>query len=155
MDILIKPAVEADLEACAALVRKSFDRFVAPGYSPEGRETFYRFIRVEELRSLLGRGFSILCAWQEEALAGVLAVREVSHISLFFVDPRYMHRGVGRRLMASLLEELRSRKPLVTEVTVHSSPYAREIYRQLGFRAVGEPLEQNGIRFVPMKLDLL
>lgn len=35
-------------------------------------------------------------------------------------------------------------------MTVHSSPFAVEIYRHLGFVATGEERTVNGLRFTPM-----
>ena len=35
--------------------------------------------------------------------------------------------------------------------TVHSSPYAVEVYRHLGFAATGPEQTVNGLRFTPME----
>jgi hypothetical protein len=39
-------------------------------------------------------------------------------------------------------------------VTVHASPNAVLAYAKLGFQATGAEHVQNGIRFIPMVLDL-
>ena len=35
-------------------------------------------------------------------------------------------------------------------MTVHSSPYAVEVYRRFGFVPLGGEREENGIRYTPM-----
>jgi len=42
----------------------------------------------------------------------------------------------------------------LTEITVNSSPYAADIYKRLGFSAVGEQTTQDGITYIPMKMIL-
>ena len=76
---------------------------------------------------------------------GVLAAEE-GHIALFFVDPAVHRKGIGRGLFqAYLAAGGRGR------VTVHSSPYAVEVYRHLGFSpTAGERLSPDGIRYTPM-----
>lgn len=37
---------------------------------------------------------------------------------------------------------------------MNSSPYAVDIYKRLGFRAVGEQTTQNGITYTPMRKQL-
>ena len=84
-------------------------------------------------------------AWEGQELLGVLAA-EGSHIALFFVDPAFHRQGIGRLLFqAYLAEGGRGR------ITVHSSPYAVEVYRQLGFSPTAEEqLSPDGIRYTPM-----
>ena len=76
---------------------------------------------------------------------GVLAA-EGSHIALFFVDPAVQRQGIGRQLFLADLGE-----GGWDRVTVHSSPYAVEVYRHLGFSPTAEEqLSPDGIRYTPM-----
>lgn len=43
----------ADIPAVCSLVRQVFDQALAPGYSQEGKRTFYAFIEEEAMRSRL------------------------------------------------------------------------------------------------------
>ena len=43
------------------------------------------------------------------------------------------------------------RNSLAETITVHSSPYAVEIYHQLGFTAADGEKTEHGIRYTPMK----
>ena len=67
------------------------------------------------------------------------------HISLFFVRREWHRRGVGRALLHAMASAAD-----YPEMTVHSSPYAVEVYRRFGFVPLGGEREENGIRYTPM-----
>ena len=110
------------------LCRRVFLEFEAPEYPPEGVEAFDTYLAdAAQVNSL-----TAFCAWEGSRPLGVLAA-EGSHIALFFVDPAFHRQGIGRRLFqAYMAEGGRGR------VTVHSSPYAVEVYRHLGFSPTAE-----------------
>ena len=45
-------------------------------------------------------------------------------------------------------------KPDLQQIDVNSSLYAEPVYEKLGFRQTGAEQVKNGIRFIPMVLDL-
>lgn len=46
------------------MVWEVFEEFVAPGYSPEGIETFRCFIQIDELKKAIESGrFFTICCW--------------------------------------------------------------------------------------------
>lgn len=127
------------------LVWRVFQEFEAPDYSPEGIEEFGAYIRPDNIRQGLETGALRLWVRLEgEGVVGVLATRGC-HISLLFVDASFHRRGIARALYQGALAQLGCR-----EVTVHSSPYAQEAYRRLGFVPTGEEQTVNGLRFIPM-----
>ena len=73
------------------------------------------------------------------------AGHERPHISLFFVRREWHRRGVGRALLHAMASAAD-----YPEMTVHSSPYAVEVYRRFGFVPLGGEREENGIRYTPM-----
>lgn len=124
------------------LVWQVFQVFEAPEYSPEGVRTFRRFITDPAALSEL----ILYGAFEGNSLVGVLAIRKNgTHISLFFVDPAWHRKGVGRALFSHFLADSSAE-----QITVHSSPYAVEVYRRLGFRPTAEEQLTNGIRYTPM-----
>ena len=132
---------EPKLPAAMDLCWRVFQEFEAPDYPPEGVEAFYTYIsNTEQVKHLIAFG-----AWESERLVGVLAA-EGSHIALFFVDPAVHRQGIGRRLFQTYLAA-----GGWNCVTVHSSPYAVEVYRHLGFSPTAEEqLSPDGIRYMPM-----
>ena len=115
-----------ELPAAMDLCRRVFLEFEAPEYPPEGVEAFDAYLaNAEQVNSL-----TVFGAWEGSRPMGVLAA-EGSHIALFF--------------QAYLAEGGRGR------ITVHSSPYAVEVYRHLGFSPTAEEqLSPDGIRYTPM-----
>jgi len=132
----------SDRTAAFALALDVFMAFVAPDYAPEGVETFRAFVSGGDGADAL----AVYGAYLEGELAGMIATRGGgAHISLFFVEPRFQRRGIGRalfeRVAASCAEDT---------LTVHSSPYAKPIYERLGFTAICGEQCQDGIRYYPM-----
>lgn len=130
-----------ELPAAMDLCWRVFLEFEAPEYPPEGVEAFDAYLaNAEQVNSL-----TVFAAWEGSRPMGVLAA-EGSHIALFFVDPAFHRQGIGRLLFqAYLAGGGRGR------ITVHSSPYAVEVYRHLGFSPTAEEqLSPDGIRYTPM-----
>ena len=133
----------SDRTAALSLALDVFMAFVAPDYAPEGVETFRAFVSGGDAADAL----AVYGAYADGVLAGMIATRNGgAHISLFFVDPRFQRRGVGRALF-----ERAAANCAEDTLTVHSSPYAKAVYERLGFTAIcGEQLS-DGIRYYPMK----
>lgn len=126
------------------LVWKVFSKFEAPEYSAEGAAAFRDFISSREVLDSL----TVYGAFEGETLMGVIAMRDVSHISLFFVREEHHRKGVGRALFEHAALECG-----IKRITVNSSPYAVPVYRALGFsQTAGEQL-QDGIRYTPMEYE--
>ncbi len=141
--MVIRPLAPEETGAALALAWRVFMRFEAPDYRPEGVESFRRTI---EDPSFAAR---IRCygAFDGDALAGMIATRsEGSHIALFFVEEAYHRQGIGRRLFEAILPDVPG-----DTVTVNSSPYAVPVYQRLGFTALQEEQETDGIRYTPMR----
>ena len=128
------------------LVWEVFCKYEAIDYPENGKQAFWDAIHdMDYLNALTAYG-----AFIDGKLIGMIALRnEGSHIALFFVDGQYHRQGIGRKLFeASLTENTNS------QITVHSSEYAKEIYARLGFARKGEMQEEGGIRYIPMERRL-
>lgn len=110
----------------------------------------YQSVNWEALQSLIYRGFeqnrsidtltrifsgSFACcfAWDREKLVGAArAISDgVSSSAIYdvVVDPAYQGKGIGRRLMDAILEQLPKRSVML--VSTHGN---EQFYRKLGFR---------------------
>lgn len=139
----ISKVTQAQKANAMNLVWKVFLEFEAPEYTEEGVKTFRDYITDKNQTDNL----EIYGAYETGELAGVIATRnEGSHIALFFVDKRYHMQGIGRKLWEAVL-----RNSTAETITVHSSPYAGEIYRKLGFTYTDREQIEHGIRYIPMK----
>lgn len=129
-----------EIHLALALVWDVFLEYEAPDYPQEGIDEFRSFLdNREEIDKLSFTG-----AWENGNLLGVLAMRG-NHISLLFVKKEYHRRGIAKALFANLQNQTEA-----DQITVNSSPYAREIYGKLGFQAIAAEQVTNGIRYIPM-----
>jgi GNAT superfamily N-acetyltransferase len=150
----IEPIKPEDIPACVSLISTAFDGYVGYDYSREGKDTFYRFVNEEALLERFGKGNLMVCARENGRIVGFQEVRDTNHVCLFFVDPEYHFKGIGRALFEHSLGEIRRKHPGVKKITVNSSIYAEPIYAKLGFLRTAPVQEKDGITYVPMKYSL-
>ena len=143
---MVKKLTANEFNNVKVLVKSVFDKCVAPSYTEEGVQEFYKFVNDnEKLASLDLWGYYI-----EDRLIGVIGTRdEISHISLFFVDNEFQRHSFGKKLLDTVLEETKA-----DVISVNSSPSAVNAYKYMGFVATDGEIEANGIKYVPMELKV-
>ncbi|SOC88826.1 Acetyltransferases [Curtobacterium sp. 314Chir4.1] len=62
------------------------------------------------------------------------------HIADIATDPSHQRRGIGRRIVEWLVEDVRSRAPEGAYVTLVGDPPGQRLYRSLGFEDVAPSL---------------
>lgn len=149
----IRPATVGDAAVISALIL-GVSRFFTLHPDGEGAEAFLATVSAEAIGGYLASpAYAYLVAEEEGVLAGVVAVRDNTHLYHLFVAPAFHGRGLARQLWGAARDAaLRAGNP--GEFTVNSSIYAIPVYERFGFVPTGPRLEQNGIAFLPMKLVL-
>lgn len=138
----------SQIEEAMNLVRRVFMEFEAPEYAPEGVEAFLAYIRPEEISARMATGgIHVWAMLLDGVVTGIIAMRPPCQVSLLFVDKAYHRQGMAKQLLAHALAAYRKDGE---PATVHSSPYALEAYRRLGFTETGPEQSTGGIRFIPM-----
>lgn len=133
------------------LAWRTFLRFEAPDYKPEGVRSFRDFVTDERLRHLFLTGsYQMFAAFVEDRMAGMITMRGEGHISLLFVEERYHRHGIGRALIGALADYLKGEMG-IAHMTVNASPYGVGFYHRLGFRDLGAEQELDGVRYTPME----
>ena len=146
-----EPFEEGQEFAVSQMVWEVFSEFEAPDYSSEGVNTFREFIEPQSLADRIKNGgFKVYCCYEGDILAGVLALRSITHISLLFVKKSYQQRGIARELLRIATEDILNVNFDTQKLTVNSSPYAVRIYQKLGFFADDAIQERYGIKYIPM-----
>lgn len=140
---MIKKITGNEYNNLKILIKDTFNEFVAPEFSDEGRLEFLRFVENDNnLDSLDIFGYYI-----EDVLIGAIATREnFSHISLFFVGKMFQRHSFGKKLLETVVE-----KSNADTITIHSSPNAVNAFRYMGFKQSGEIIEENGVKYIPME----
>ena len=142
-----------EVEVCN-LVARSFNEFIAPGFSEVGIEEFYRYVNPRTLHKRWRAGFHVIVAENEGMIVGVVEVKKRRHISMLYVEKAYHRKGIASELLNRALEYIITNSPKTKEVTVNSSQYARAFYEKEGFRKTEGEKVIHGILHIPMALTL-
>lgn len=136
------------------LVARSFNEFIAPDFSEEGIEEFFKYANPRSLAKRSEGSHFVLVAEAEGEIAGMVEAREMKHISMLFVDKAHHRKGIGRELVRLAIERIMSEQPSSENVTVYSSRFAVPFYESLGFVKTSEEKIIYGVVHVPMALTL-
>ena len=111
-------------------------------FNANGLKTFKKFVYNKELINEL----TIWGAFDNNELVGIIGTKlNGTHISLFFINPDYHRKGIGRELFNCAYAN-----QIVNKITVNSSSYAIRFYESLGFSKIAEEQETDGLRYTPM-----
>jgi len=145
---------KADVNRVSAFIESVFNKFVAPEFSNQGVDEFLKYIQPETLSNHLEKNHFGILASAGARIIGAIVVRDNNHVALFFVDSQYQRKGIGKVLFNMALEHCRSRDVNCSQITVNSSPNAVDAYRKLHFEPMDEEQCVNGIRSVPLAMDV-
>ncbi len=153
MDITISEIAPGEEKGILDFVRQVFDADVAPSYSTEGNDEFYKYLNLDDFLQRIRTQHQVFVARDRKGeIAGALELRDSSHISLLFVRKDLQRSGIGKALVQKAIGVARSAG--VVSMTVNSSPNAVGGYERFGFRPVTVEQTIKGIRFIPMVLTL-
>ena len=147
MNITIDRIKDDEVESVCDLIREVFKASVAPLYSKKGVDNFLNGFTAEEYRK---NNNLVLVAHYKNEIVGVLEIKNLDHISRFFVDLNYQRRGIGKQLFKFFLDNYANSGS--KQISVNSSPNSVDAYRSLGFSQLGEEQEsKDGIKYVSMQ----
>ena len=142
-----------EVEVCN-LVARSFNEFIAPDFQDEGIEEFFNYANPRALIKRSEGNHFVLVAEAEGAIAGMIEIREMRHVSMLFVDKAYHRRGIAKELFSAALDRIKSESRPPKKVTVHSSRFALPFYESLGFVRTEAEKIIHGVIHIPMALVL-
>lgn len=146
-------ATIADAPRISALIRELSRSFLASP-SGEGAEPFLAAISEAAIqRYVSASNFSYYVAEAHGRLAGVVALRDNSHLFHLFVAGPFQGRGLGGTLWNMVKSEAIQRgNP--GRFTVNSSLDALRVYEKFGFVASGPVVQAHGVSYQPMQLSI-
>lgn len=139
-----------EVEMVCQIVKPSFAEHVSPHYFREGRNDFLKTIEPEVIKTRLERGNSIYIAQRGHQVEGVIEFQSDNQILHFYIEPKEIEQGIGRKLFEYALGMRRWITPEIQKITVNASPTAVSLFQALGFRAESEERFINDGRFLPM-----
>jgi len=149
----IERAAVTDAPRISALIRELSKPFlVSP--SGEGAEPFFAAISEAAIHGYVSAGnFEYYVAEAQGQLAGVVALRDSSHLFHLFVAEPFQGQWLGSKLWQVVkARAIQSGNP--GKFTVNSSLNALPVYEKFGFIASGPVVQTHGVVFQPMQLSL-
>ena len=144
--VTCRPARPQEVPALAGVAQRIFTASIAPAYTAEGVETFFRYADARAMAARQ-RNHRLVVAEDGTRLIGVLEIRDGSHVAMLFVESPYQRQGIGRALLRAAFGPEANWPSL----TVNSAPGAEGAYERLGFVATGPEEERDGMRYLPMR----
>ena len=138
-----------EVEVCN-LVARSFNEFIAPEFSEEGIEEFFKYSNPREFKKRSESGYFSMVAKSQDKLAGMIEVKGNRHISMLYVDRAFHRKGVAKELIRIALEKVFSNNINHDDITVNSSRYAVPFYERLGFLQFEEEKSIYSVIHIPM-----
>ncbi len=145
----MRKAERGDAGAISALIHDLMP-FMTLAPDGAGAEQFMLSMAAEAIeRYVTGEAYQYWTGWLDDGLAGVVALRNGTHLFHLYVARRHHDQGHARQLW----ETARAAVPAAQAMTVNASVYAVPMYQHFGFAATGPRVEQHGIAYVPMRLE--
>jgi GNAT superfamily N-acetyltransferase len=144
MSIILRPATPADAPAVSALVRASFQAFVAPDWGDDARTHFMAETTPAKMAGFIdGAAFASVALLADQVL-GVLLMPRPDVVRLCFVAPTHVGQGIGRALWEAARQHIESAHSGVQTVELNASPYAVGAYQAWGFYPLSKPYRKAG-----------
>ena len=150
MQFATRNATIVDAESAASLVKLSFDRLSAEYWAPEARHVFLTEASPEGLRSAIATCAYSAVVFDDSRLVGILLMKSPTVLSLLFVHPSCLRRGIGSLLWEQARSHLSSHFPEVRTVELNATPNSVTFYRKIGFVPLSTEFEFKGCRATRM-----
>lgn len=149
--LTLRVAVAADASAISELIN-SLMPYMTLHPDARGAEEFIQGMAVPAIESYVtAPNYFYQMGLVDGELAGVIAMRDGSHVFHMFVAEKYQGRGVARQMWQAASEHA-LRTGNRAGFTVNASRIAVPVYRRFGFFTVGALIEQHGIAYQPMRM---
>ena len=150
-NIVVKLAEARDWDAAIAIAWITFKQISSQVCDENGAREFRAGLTSTQLYiDFLQGKYPVFCAYAGKKVVGMLALKDLTHISLFFVKKEFQGKGIGKRLLAACMAYCNERG--VRELTVNASPTGISFYLANGFEVLGSERFEGGLRFTPMTL---
>ena len=142
-----------DIHKAFELAQDVFMMYESPTFVKRGTESFLSFLWGKRVQTMLDEGsFKVFACYLGNELAGMIALRENSHISLLFVKGDFHRQGIGRMLYAEAKKYALASGTRF--ITVNASEYGLPFYKAMGFYETDMQLTSDGIIYTPMEAKI-
>jgi GNAT superfamily N-acetyltransferase len=121
-----------DARAIGVLARRVTRRWILPDQPAEVAADLLAGMTAKSIRQKMDAGQRFYLAFIDDALAGVAAIRDDSHVFQLFVSTRYQGQGISRKLWQRVMRDS-IRRAGVRFFTLNAAIGAVPVYLRLGF----------------------
>ncbi len=138
----IREAKETDLDEIRKIVSSAIRQCVTD--SNEHYEFLYTNVcsSLDEWIENKDKSLFLVCE-DGDSVLGVALVKEYWNFAVLFVDPEQHRSGVGRDLVASVINSCKHRSPKGC-LRLNSSNHAAPFYKEMGFKQTGSAIDRPG-----------
>jgi N-acetylglutamate synthase-like GNAT family acetyltransferase len=138
----IRQAEETDLDKIREIISSALRRCVVD--SDEHFEFIYKDVCDSLDWWIENKDKSLLLVCEDgDSILGVALVKEYWNFAALFVDPQQQRSGIGRDLVAGIINSCKDRSPK-GYLRLNSSNYAAAFYKKMGFTQTGEAIDKPG-----------
>ena len=149
MEFILEKVTHKDLDSILKLGEAVNEEHVVPLLNAEGQQAIRSALKSDIEQVTDTEVYSAVKAVIGNEIIGYIAWRQGNYIGQLYVKTECHGFGVAKRLV----EEMKKRSG-ARLIRVKASIYALGFYRNVGFKPVSEELSINGIRYVPMELNV-
>ena len=150
-NIVVKLAEARDWDAAIAVAWLTFQQISSQVCDENGVQNFKDGLTSTQLYiDFLQGKYPLFCAYQGKKVVGMLTLRDMEHISLFFVKKEFQGRGIGKKLLEECKAYCKARG--VSDITVNAAPTGISFYLNNGFEVLSGERFEGGLKFTPMTL---
>jgi GNAT superfamily N-acetyltransferase len=151
--MIFRPATVNDSAAISSLIYTLGQSFLVNA-DGSGAERFWDSVSASSEASYIqSPRYQFTVAETSASLAGVIAVRDTTHLFHLFVATEHQRVGLAKKLWQQVLGTLHS-NGYHGPVTVNSSLSAQPVYERFGFLPTGSVTQADGIAFIPMSFTI-
>lgn len=147
---MVTLATQDMAERISALVHRSFTELCAQDWEPGATRGFLEETSPAALSVALQLPTFAAVESEGDAPIGFLLIPRPSLLSLLFVHPGHLRKGVAGRLWEAARGHIEAVHPETKTVELNSTPYAFGAYRALGFVPISTEFVRRGCRVTRM-----
>jgi ribosomal protein S18 acetylase RimI-like enzyme len=150
MNVFIRQATVSDAYVASAVVRRSFTALASGSWTEAAVSVFLNQSSPEELQKKIPRAAYAAVARFEDETVGFILLPVPNYVSMLFVHPAALRRGIGKALWETTRRHIEMAYPQAKTVEVNSTLCALPFYRALGFVPISKAFEREGGRAIRM-----
>ena len=150
MEPIVRVVSAADAELASELVQLSFMELAAGDWEPSARQVFLGESSPRALRAALQSPAYAAGAFSAGAMVGFILLPKPSLLSMLFVHPGFLRRGVAKQLWEQARAHIETTFTEIKTVELNATPNAFHFYRSVGFVPLSAEFMRGGCRATRM-----